>query len=101
MHKEIYVILHETYLHRDELNSFFVSCSVNEKMYCVGCGAMFGEGMLFSVSCCLLRRIVVVEPNGFLETLIRYYFKKGMTYNIMLGVLKANHNVKISMTSLK
>ena len=101
MHTEIYVILHKTYLHRDELNSFFVSCSVNEKMYCVRCGAMIGEGMLFSVSCCLLQRIVVLEPNGFRETLIRHYFKKGMTYNIMLGVLKANHNVKISMASLK
>ena len=101
MHTEIYVILHETYLHRDELNSFFVSCSVNEKMYCVRCGAMIGEGMLFCVSCGLLRRIAAVEPNGSLETLIRYYIQEGMTYNIMLGVLKANHNVKISMTSLK
>ena len=101
MHTEIYVILHETYLHCDELNSFFVSCSVNEEMYCVCCGAMIGEGMLFCVRCGLVRRISVVEPNGSLETLIRYYFQKGMTYNIMLGVLKANHNVKISMTSLK
>ena len=70
-------------------------------MYCVRCGAMIGEGMLFCVSCGLLRRIAVVEPNGSLETLIRYYFQKGMTYNIMVGVLKANHNVKISMASLK
>ena len=57
------------YLHRDELNSFFVSCSVNKKMYCVPCGAMIGEGMLFCVSCGLLRRIAVVEPNGSPETL--------------------------------
>ena len=48
-----------------------------------------------------LRRIAVVEPNCSLETLIQYYFQKGMTYGIMLGVLEANHNVKISMTSLK
>ena len=70
-------------------------------MYCVRCGAMIGEGMLFCVSCGLLRRSAVVEPNGSLETLIRYYFEKGIRYNIMLGVLKANHDVKISMTSLK
>ena len=47
------------------------------------------------------QRIAVVEPNGSLETLIWYYLQKGITYNIMLGVLKANHNVKISMASLK
>ena len=57
--------------------------------------------MLFCVSCDLLRRIAVVEPNVSLETLIRYYFQIGITYSIMLDVLKANHNVKISMTSLK
>ena len=49
----------------------------------------------------MLRRIDVVEHNGSLETLVRCYFQKGMTYNIMLGVLKANDNAKISMTSLK
>ena len=70
-------------------------------MYCVRCGAMIREGMLFCVRCGLLRRIAVVEPNGSLETLIQYYFQKGVTYNIMLGVLKAHHDVKISMTSLK
>ena len=69
-------------------------------MYCVRCGAVIGEGMLFCVSCALLRRITDVDPNGSLETLIRYYFQKGITYD-MLDVLKANHNVKISMTSLK
>ena len=70
-------------------------------MYCVRCGAMTGEGTLFCVSCGLLQRIAAVEPNGSLETLIRYYFQKGMTYNIMLGVLEANCYVKISMTILK
>ena len=40
-----------------------MSCSVNKKMYYVRCGAMIGEGMLSSVSCGLLRRIAVVEPN--------------------------------------
>ena len=82
------------------MNSFFVNCSVNRKMYCVRC-AIIGEGMLFCVSCGLLRRIAVVEPKGSLETLIRYYFQKGMASNIILGVLEANHNFKISMTSLK
>ena len=69
-------------------------------MYCVRC-AIIGEGMLFCVSCGLLRRIAVVEPKGSLETLIRYYFQKGMASNIILGVLEANHNFKNSMTSLK
>ena len=57
--------------------------------------------MLFCVSCGLLRRTVVAEPNGSLETLIRYYFQQDMTYNIILGVLGANHNVRMSMARLK
>ena len=48
-------------------------------MYCVPCGAMIGEGMLFCVSCGLLPRIAVVEPNGSPETLTWYYFQKGIT----------------------
>ena len=64
-------------------------------MYCIRCGAIIGEGMLFCVSCCLLRRIAFVELNGSLETLIRYFFQKDIAYNIMLRVLKANHNVKL------
>ena len=86
--------------HSDELNSFFVSCSVNEKIYCVRCGTLIGEDMLFCVSCGLLRRIAVVEPHGSLETLMRYYFQKGITCNIMLGILKANHHHVIIMSKL-
>ena len=49
----------------------------------------------------MLRRNITHDPNGSLDSLVKYYFSKGMTYQTVVPVLGACHDIQISLRTLK
>ena len=48
-----------------------------------------------------LHRNITHDPNGSLDSLIKYYFSKEMAYQIVVHVLDACHDIQISLRTLK
>ena len=72
-----------------------------EKMYCFKCGSWLRDGALFCRNCGTLRRNITHDPNGSLDSIIKYYFSKEMAYQTVVHVLVDCHDVQISLRTLK
>ena len=51
--------------------------------------------------CGTLHRNITHDPNGSLDSLIKYYFRKEMSYQKVVNVLDACHDIQISLRTLK
>ena len=70
-------------------------------MYCFKCGSWLRDGALFCRNCGTLRRNITHDPNGSLDSIIKYYFSKEMAYQTVVHVLVDCHDVQISLRTLK
>ena len=70
-------------------------------MYCFKCGSLQRDGALFCGSCGTTRRNVTHDPNGTLDSLIKYYFSKEMACQTVVHVLGACHDIQINLRTLK
>ena len=50
--------------------------------------------------CGTLRRNIIHDPNGSLDSLIKYYFYKEMAYQTVVYVLDTYHNIQTSLRTL-
>ena len=66
-------------------------------MYCFECGTLLIDGALFYGDCGTLRRNITHDPNSSLDSLIRYYFRKEISYQKVVDVLDACHDIQISL----
>ena len=69
-------------------------------MYCFKCGSL-RDGAIFCENCCTLRKNIIQDPNGRLNSLIKYYLCKEMAYHTVADVLDACHNIQITLRTLK
>ena len=58
-------------------------------MYCFECGTLLRDGALIGGYCGTLRRSITHDPDGSLDSFIKYYFRKEMTYQKVVNVLDA------------
>ena len=70
-------------------------------MYYFACGTLLRDGALFCAHCGTLSRNITHDPNGSLDSLIKYYFRKEMSYQKVANVLNTCHNIQISLGTLK
>ena len=70
-------------------------------MYCFKCGSLLRDGAFFCGNCGTLRKNITHDPNGSLNSLIKYYFRKEMAYQTVVDVLDACHDIQISLRTLK
>ena len=70
-------------------------------MYWLKCSFLLRDGALFCGDCGTLCRNITHEPNGSLDSLIKYYFRKEMAYQTVVLVLDACHDIQISLGNLK
>ena len=66
-------------------------------MYCFKCGSLLRDGALFCGNCGTLRKNTTHDPNGSLDSLIKYYFSKEISYQTVVHVLDACHDIQISL----
>ena len=50
--------------------------------------------------CGTLRRNIIHDPNGSLDSLIKYYFYKEMAYQTVVYVLDTYHNIQTDLRTL-
>ena len=62
-------------------------------MYCLKYGSLLRDGAFFCGNCGTLRRNITHNPNGSLDSLIKYYFSKEMAYHTVIHVLDAFHDI--------
>ena len=70
-------------------------------MYCFKCGSLPRDGALFCGNCGTLRTNITHDPNGSLDSLIKYYLRKEMAYQTVVHVSDACHNFQNSVRTLK
>ena len=70
-------------------------------MYCFKCGSLLRDGAFFCGNCGTLRKNITHDPNGSLNSLVKYYFHKEMAYQTVVDVLDACHDIQISLRTLK
>ena len=54
---------------------------------------IFRDGALFCGNCGTLRRNITHDPNGSLNSFIKYYFSKEMAYQKIVHVLDVFHEI--------
>ena len=62
-------------------------------MYCFKYGSLLRDGALFYGNCGTLRKNITHDPNGNLNSVIKYYFRKEMAYQTVVDVLDACHDI--------
>ena len=70
-------------------------------MYCFERGTLLRDAALFCGHCGILRKNITNDPSGSLDSLIKYHFRKEMSYQKVLNVLDACHDIQISLRILK
>ena len=63
--------------------------------------SLLRDGAFFCGNCGTLRKNITHDPNGSLNSLIKYYFRKEMAYQTVVDVLDACHDIQISLRTLK
>ena len=55
-----------------------------KKIYCFKWGSLLRDGAFFCGNCGTLRKNIIHDPNGSLNSLIKYYFRKEMAYETVV-----------------
>ena len=66
-------------------------------MYCFKRGSLLRDRALFCGSYGTLRKNITHDPNGSLNSVIKYYFRKEMAYQTLAHVLDACNDIQISL----
>ena len=70
-------------------------------MYCFECGTLLIDGALFCGHFGTLRKNITHDSIGSLDSLIKYYFHKEMSYQKVVNVLDTCRDIQISLSTLK
>ena len=70
-------------------------------MYCFECETLLIDGALFCGHFGTLRKNITHDSIGSLDSLIKYYFHKEMSYQKVVNVLDACRDIQISLSTLK
>ena len=70
-------------------------------MFCYQCGSAILESHLFCGLCWTRKRGLQLTDLDSERDIIEYYFRRGFCYESILMFLQVNHNVKMSLRTLK